>query len=297
MARGKTVQLFLMNGAANGPKKATIGNWTGITYLIPRTDVGELKHREDLKQTGVYLLFGTDDDDVDKVYIGQARERKNGAGVLGRIIEHIGEEKLDYWTHAVALVTSNNSFGPTEISYLENQFTNLAKEAGRYQVTNGNDPSPGTVTEEKEAELDEFIDYARLVIGALGYRVFEPADDVKANNQPLGGAEPTLQLTRHGLVARGRQTADGFVVLSGSQLRALDDFYKSAPDSARKNREKYADRIDSSNVLTSDLLFRSPSGAAAFVCGTSSNGFVDWKMPDGRTLGELERREQQDAEG
>ena len=82
----------------------------------------------------------------------------------------IFEEKLDYWTHAIALVTSNNSFGPTEISYLENQFTNIAKDAGRYQVTNGNDPSPGTVTEEKQAELDEFIDYARLITGALGYR-------------------------------------------------------------------------------------------------------------------------------
>lgn len=289
MARGKTVQLFLMNGTASGPKKATIGNWTGITYLVPRTDVHDLKNREDLKQTGVYLLFGTDETDVDKVYIGQARERKNGAGVLGRIIEHIGEEKLDYWTHAIAFVTSNNSFGPTEISYLENQFTQLAKDAGRYEVTNGNDPSPGTVTEEKQAELDEFIDYARLVTGALGYRVFEPADDIKSEVQPLGVAEPTLQLTGYGLVARGRQTADGFVVLEGSQVRPVEEFTESAPSSARKDREKYANKIDSDNKLASDLLFRSPSGAAAFVYCRSANGLAEWKTADGRSLGELEQ--------
>lgn len=293
MARPKTVQLFLMNGTASGPKKATIGNWTGITYLIPRTDVSDLKSREDLKQTGVYLLFGTDDNDVDKVYIGQARERKNGDGVLGRIIEHIGEEKLDYWTHAIALVTSNNSFGPTEISYLENQFTNIAKDAGRYQVTNGNDPSPGTVTEEKQAELDEFIDYARLITGALGYRVFEPVDDVKAKDKPLGGAEPTLQLTGYGLLARGRRTADGFVVLAGSLLRPIDDFVPTAPSAAYNDREKYADRINAENRLTADVLFRSPSGAASFVYGRSANGLAEWKTSDGRTLGDLEQREQQ----
>ncbi|WP_406708862.1 GIY-YIG nuclease family protein [Trueperella pyogenes] len=153
MANPKTVQLFLIDGTARGPLKATISNWTGITYLIPRTEIDALKDRPDLNQTGVYLLFGTDDDDDVKVYIGQARERKNRAGVLGRIAEHIGEEKRDYWTHAVAFVTSNNSFGPTEISYLENQFTNLARRADRFEVTNGNEPSPGTVTEEKKQSL------------------------------------------------------------------------------------------------------------------------------------------------
>lgn len=205
----------------------------------------------------------------------------------------IFEEKLDYWTHAIALVTSNNSFGPTEISYLENQFTNIAKDAGRYQVTNGNDPSPGTVTEEKQAELDEFIDYARLITGALGYRVFEPVDDVKARDKPLGGAEPTLQLTGYGLLARGRQTADGFVVLAGSLLRPIDEFVPTAPSAAYNDREKYADRIDAENRLTADVLFRSPSGAASFVYGRSANGFAEWKTSDGRTLGDLEQREQQ----
>ena len=61
----------------------------------------------------------------------------------------------DYWTEAVAITTTNNSFGPTEISYLENQFTQLAKNANRYIVKNGNEPNPGNITEEKESELEE----------------------------------------------------------------------------------------------------------------------------------------------
>jgi len=44
--------------------------------------------------------------------------------------------------------------GATEISYLENKFTNLAIDTDRYKVRNGNDPNTGNVTEEKEAELE-----------------------------------------------------------------------------------------------------------------------------------------------
>lgn len=54
-----------------------------------------------------------------------------------------------YFSDAVMLTTQNNSFGPTEISYLENKFTNMAIEIDRYQVRNENDPNPGNVTEEK----------------------------------------------------------------------------------------------------------------------------------------------------
>lgn len=295
MANPKTVQLFLIDGTARGPLKATISNWTGITYLIPRTEIDALKDRPDLNQTGVYLLFGTDDDDVVKVYIGQARERKNRAGVLGRIAEHIGEEKRDYWTHAVAFVASNNSFGPTEISYLENQFTNLARRADRFEVTNGNEPSPGTVTEEKKAELDEFIKYARLVIGALGYKVFDPVDDTKSAPHPAEDAEPILRLSRYGLQASGRQSTDGFVVLAGSQLRPIENFNPSSPKSALQNREKFASKI-SGNTLMSDVLLGSPSGAASFVYGASANGLTEWKTDDGVTLAQLERGHTQNSQ-
>ena len=137
----KTIQLFLMDGTSQGRLKATLSNWTGITYLLPRTMLQRSKDRADLQQTGVYLLFGVDDDGSERVYIGQARERKNQNGVLGRLIEHTVNNSKDYWTHAIVLVTSNNSFGPTEISYLENRFVTLAHESKRYEIDKGNEPS------------------------------------------------------------------------------------------------------------------------------------------------------------
>ena len=157
--RGKSINLFLMDGDASGRIKCTLANWTGVAYKIPRTELDKCKERNDLKQSGVYFLFGTSDETGNGVvYIGQAGARKNGEGILNRLMEHKRNPEKDYWTEAIFFTTSNNSLGPTEISYLENRFCNLAIAANRYDVKNGNDPTQGNITEEKESEMEEFID-------------------------------------------------------------------------------------------------------------------------------------------
>lgn len=147
MSQGKNINLFLMDGEASGRIKCTLANWTGIAYKIPRTMLDKARDISYLDQTGVYFLFGTTEAAGDPVvYVGQAGIRKNGRGILCRLDEHRRDSEMDYWTEAVAFTTSNNSFGPTEISYLENRFCNMAKEAKRYFVKNSNDPSPITIT-------------------------------------------------------------------------------------------------------------------------------------------------------
>lgn len=80
----------------------TLQNWTGVVYRIPRTDLDRCKDRDDLSQSGVYFLFGvTEDTDEDAVYVGQAGVRKNGEGILYRLMEHKRNAQKDYWTEAV----------------------------------------------------------------------------------------------------------------------------------------------------------------------------------------------------
>lgn len=87
--RGKNIQLFLMDGESGGRIKCTLANWTGVAYKIPRTELDKCKERDDLKQSGVYFLFGTSDETgKGVVYIGQAGARKNGEGILNRLQEH-----------------------------------------------------------------------------------------------------------------------------------------------------------------------------------------------------------------
>ena len=295
MAAPRTVQLFLMDGSPNGRIKCSLDNWVGKVYLIPRTEITRSKDRPELAQSGIYLLFGTDIKTGEELlYVGQARERKNGNGVLARVAEHLGEEKLDYFTHAILIIDSDNSFGPTEISYLENAFYQQALVADRVRAVNGNDPSPGNVTEEKKAALDEFISMAKILIGSLGYRVFDAVDDAKTLTQNPSEAappsvEPLLFLNSAGASGSGRQTTDGFVVLAGAKLRA--GMTHSVPESARKNREKLAERISEDGELLRDTLFTSPSAASDFLTGSSTSGKVYWKTADGVTLRDLEAAE------
>ena len=298
MTRGKNIQLYLMDGDATGRIKCTLANWTGIAYKIPRTELDKCKARNDLRQSGVYFLFGTSDaTDVPVVYIGQAGARKNGEGILNRLQEHKRNPDKDYWTEAVVFTTSNNSFGPTEISYLENRFCKLALTAQRYEVKNGNDPTSGNITEEKESELEEFVDYALLIMGTLGYKIFVPLTKKEAaDTQCCGKADQPLEielfLTRtikkYGITvnAVAKQTNEGFVVFKGSVISPKVDHTISS--GIRKRRETA--QIDGNHVLQEDVLFRSPSGAAMFVIGKSANGWEAWRTADGKTLHDLENK-------
>lgn len=288
---GKNINIFLMDGTANGRIKCTLANWTGVAYRIPRVDLELCKERNDLKQSGVYFLFGESDETSEPmVYVGQAGARKNGEGILYRLQEHRKNPAKDYWSEAIVFTTSNNSFGPTEISYLENRFCAMANDTHRYAVKNENEPTQGNVTEEKESELEEFIEYAKIVMGVLGHKVFEPFIATESAGKGEAGSasdkHATFFINKRGAAAKAIQTSEGLVVLSGSVLSK--DATRSCPDSAINARKKYCDVIDENMVLLKDVPFKTPSGASCFVLLRSSNGNTEWATEQGIPFGQFE---------
>ena len=288
-----------MDGDASGRIKCTLANWTGVAFKIPRTELDRCKDRDDLKQSGVYFLFGTSDETgKGVVYIGQAGARKNGEGILNRLQEHKRNPEKDYWTEAVVFTTSNNSLGATEISYLENRFCNMAISAKRYDVKNGNDPNPGTITEEKESEMEEFIDYAKVIMGTLGHKLFDPVskpvtaipvaqpDEAKETGAPLHMERRIKGVGK--VEADGIQTSEGFVVLQGSHISLVDD--DTIPMTIKERRKNAP--MDENGILKDDMLFTSPSYAAMFVIGKSANGLTSWRTADGKTLKSLEAEQE-----
>ena len=283
-----------MDGEVTGRIKCTLSNWTGVAYKIPRSHLDKCKDRQDLKQSGVYFLFGKNDDGADEVYIGQAGIRKNGEGVLFRVSEHLKDET--YFSDAVMLTTQNNSFGPTEISYLENEFTNIAIDVDRYKVRNGNDPNPGHVTEEKESELEDFVEYSKMVLGVLGYKIFVPIvkKEVKIENKidddEIFYLSSKTKKSGKSINATCKRTSEGFVVLKDSMIETIDS--KSLPNSIKELRDKCkANNEIFDGKLTKNYLFNSPSYAAMFVLGMSRNGKTEWKTKAGITLKALEEKE------
>lgn len=294
MSLGKNFNLFLIDGEVTGRIKCTLSNWTGLAYKIPRSYLEKSKERQDLKQSGVYFLIEKNENGDDEVYIGQASTRKNGEGVLFRVIEHLKDNK--YFSEVVILTTQNNSFGATEISYLENRFTNLALETGRYTVRNGNEPNIGNVTEEKESELEEFIQYSKMVLGVLGYKVFIPILNTTEKIIEKNQKESKFYLSRKSkksqqlIQASCIRTNEGFVILKGSMIEEIDS--DAIPLAIKELRTKCkANKEIFNGKLTRNLLFNSPSYAAAFVLGMQTNGRVEWKDENGITLKELENLE------
>lgn len=284
----KSINLFLIDDDPTGKIKCTLQNWTGVVYKIPRNQIENWKEWKSqisnhLKQTGVYFLLGKNEDSGEPIiYIGQASIRKNGEGIIRRLLEHSKNEKESYykdWNETIVLTTQNDVLGATEISYLENKLTNLAKAVGRYKVYNSVEPNQGNITEEKESEMEEFIKLSKMIVGVLGHKVFEtPVDKINLNPN-------TLLLKSNEFKFNGKYNAkgiisnEGFVVLKGSEISPT--IKKSCPPAIIKARQQYSNKMIN-YILTIDIPFNSASAAAKFVGGSSLSGNACWITKDGK---------------
>lgn len=297
MNNSKNFNLYLMDGDVTGRIKCTLANWTGIAYKIPRSYLDKCEDRQDLRQSGVYFLFGKNDNGEDEVYIGQA----GGEGVLFKVAEDLKDEA--YFSDVrdvVILITQNNSFGLAEVNYLESRFIDTAMDVGRFNVRCGINLDPGNVTEEKESELDDFIEYSKMVLGVLGYKLFVSLvkvteeetikeETIKENEELILYLSRKIKKSDRIIEAKCMKTDKGFVVLSGSMIEETDS--KSIPKTIKSIRRKCRRRnkiVD--GKITGNYLFNSPSSAASFVLGMNTNGKTDWKTEDGLTLNELEAK-------
>lgn len=107
-------------------------------------------------------------------------------------------------------------------------------------------------------------------------------EDTKSDS---GSTEIILQLKRTikgvgTIEATGKQTSEGFVVLKGTHISPNDD--NTIPVILREQRKGTG--LDDNGCLMEDILFNSPSYAAMFVFGKSTNGLTSWKTEDGMRL-------------
>ena len=276
MAKSTLINLFLIDGTANGRIKCTINGRTGIIFKVTRKDLSKCKDRDELKHDGVYFLLG-EEDEQQKIYVGQASSRKNGKGILGRLTEHDRNGDKNFWSEAIAFTTSDNSFGATEISWLENKFCNLAIAAGRCVVMNGNEPPPGNVSEEKESELEEQAEFVLLILSAIGYKIFEPQPKI-ISPPVVESTEEIFYLSRfvkrlgRKINAQMKRTPTGYKVLAGSEVSPLDAEKLSVPLKKLRHSDKVAN-----GILLEDIEFPSANMAGEFVVGNYVIAKQEWK--------------------
>lgn len=279
MTFGKTIKMFLIDGDPSGRLTCELSNWTGLAYRIPRTEVKKCTDRPNLNSTGVYMLFGRNEDDKEAVYIGEAEE------VYKRLQDHLREK--DFWNEVIVFISKDENLNKAHIKYIENKIYEKAKATNRYFVMNGNIPPMPSISEPDRAEMDEYISNLMMMVSTLGHKLFE---EIKDNTEIIENDIFSIEAAR-GANAKGVQTQEGFVVLKGSKI--AKDYVNSYSERSIAKRNELIQQekvtvINEEFVVIEDLLFASPSAAADIVMGRSANGLTEWKNRDGKTLKELQ---------
>lgn len=288
MRHGKTIKIFLLEGDPNGRMTCELSNWTGKAYKIPRILVPGSDDRSDLKNTGIYLLFGKNEAGMDKVYIGEAES------VLIRLKQQLPAK--EYWNEAIVFVSKDDNLNKAHVKYLENRLYEQAKKAGRFELDNSSIPTQSSISESDRAEMEEFLENIRLLVNTLGHKVFEEKrEPATILNEPrisfsIKGAR--------GAEAQGQRTTDGFVVFKGS--KASETVTPSFPSSLKNLRERLLESgtLVADNgllVFQEDYILGSPSTAAMVVLGRPSNGLLEWKDAQGQTLKSIESADETES--
>ncbi len=270
----KTIKTFLMDGVHNGRMYCELSNWTGRVYKIPRTMIKESSEREDLNKSGVYLLFGKDNDDKEKVYIGESE------GIFDRLKQHL--DTKEFFNEVVAVVSKDDNLNKAHIKFLEHTMYKAAEKAGRFVLDNTNVPKKSAISEADEAEMNEFFHNMKLLTGTLGYKVFEEIGESATKN-----TKKYYLKSARGADATGERTSEGFVVHKGSRIAR--DTTPSMDKSLIKKRQHLMENgkikeIDGNLVVRNNEIFSSPSMAASIVAGRSANGLLEWKDKNGKSL-------------
>lgn len=279
MKFGKTIKIFLIDGDPNGRLTCELSNWTGKAYKIPRIKVKDCNDRDDLQNTGVYLLFGKDEDGREQVYIGEAE------AILKRLNQQLTQK--EFWNEAIVFISKDENLNKAHIKYLENRLYEIAKYGNRYKVENSVIPTQSSISESDTAEMEEFIENVKMLTNTLGHKVFEEKRETKTKQK---SAVFYIKAAR-GADAQGEPTSDGFVVFKGS--KATGDTVASITQNFVTLRNKLINegilkKSDDVYEFPEDFIFSSPSAASSIVLGRNSNGLTEWKLKDGKTLRDFE---------
>jgi len=275
-----SIKVFLPGGDPDGLRIIEKSNWSGSGLVVPRALFGEAKERKELARTGVYVLVGPPEESgLARVYIGE------GDPIRPRLEQHV--VRKDFWTSCVTFTSKDENLNKAHVQYLEARLIALATDAKRCVLDNGNAPQLPSLSEADAADAEGFLSEMMLCFPVLGIGIFS-----KAAREQQRGAE--LFLKAKGVEARGAEAAQGFVVRSGS--RAV----KSEVPSCLAYLKQLRSVLVANGVLkpsgegfvfSQDYLFASPSTASGVVLGRSSNGRMDWKTKNGKTLKAIQEAE------
>ncbi|MEX0159798.1 MULTISPECIES: GIY-YIG nuclease family protein [unclassified Microbacterium] len=298
---GKQVKLFLADGTPGGLTTAEITNWTGSIVSARRSDLAELVAREEAERTGVYLLLGEDEHAVGgtRCYVGEADT------VATRLRSHAKEKP--FWSQAVIVTSKDTNLTKSHVRYLESRLIELATQAGRVTLENGTAPPRPRLPEADLSDMEYFLGQLQIVLPVLGVNAIRVRPTAGASGSSEYAVSPIFRLKnpKQGVDAKAQQIDGEFVMLSGSLVVPVWHGVGNAASTQRayaSYRARHEELVADGSIMvenktgrtTRDLVFSSPSTAAAVALGRSCNGRVEWVSVEG-SFGVWESRGVADA--
>lgn len=271
----KKLETIYHNGQPDGIRSIRRNLSTMTVYVIPRPLLAEAKTISGINRPGIYYLINENDDNkIAQIYIGQTR---NG---ISRLDDH--NRSKDFWNKAIMFLADSKIFSLDMISGLEKFAIIKAQESKRYKVENTVVPKY-EIDKYDMASVEEIYDEIQFIMGTQGYKM----DNVK-----LSTSSDIFHTTRNGISALGTYDGEKFQVLEGSQIN-IDKQVRLV----RYNKQRAEllasgeiSQVDGKYFLNITIEFNTPSGASDFVLGGSTNGWVEWKNSEGKTLDEIFRK-------
>lgn len=276
MAISKKLEIIYHNGQPDGIRSIRRHLSTMTTYVIPRPLLSEAKKLSGINRPGIYYLISENDNNrIAQIYIGQTR---NG---VARLDDH--NRSKDFWNKAIMFLADNKTFSLDMISGLEAYAINKAHDSNRYKVENSVNPKY-EIDEYDLPLIEEVYEEIQFIMATQGYKM----DNTRGT---LNEAE-TLHTTRNGVLAFGVYDGECFEVLEGSEVDMSRKCHSAVMEKQRQTAVANGDIVcdNGKYKLKVSVSFASPSSAAMFVLGGSTNGWVEWKDKEGKTLDVLYRK-------
>lgn len=279
-AKPFSLRIFVADGDPDGLRVVERSNWIGRALIFPRTLLPKVKQRDEFGQTGVYLLLGPREDGGEALYIGE------GDPIRPRLETHYAQK--DFWNRAVCFTAAGAQLNKAHVQFLEASLIRLAKAAKRLPLDNVKQEAEPSLSEADRADMQVFLENMLGMLPVLGVHAFEQVAAISATATAL------LSCKGKGVVAKGYEASQGFVVTAGSHAvrEAVPSMEKHLHGMFELRQELIANGVlepdDNRYSFAQDYVFSSPSTAAAAVLGRSANGRIEWKDSSGRTLKELQ---------
>lgn len=264
---------MIIPGESSGVKIIEIANWTGKAFIVPRASLKDIKERPEAKHPALYFLFGESDESTNqKLYIGESEN------FYDRLINH--DANKDFWNFAVIFT---GGLDKAKVRYLE--YLATSKHTGRFDILNSTERNENALKEYDEISTKDFFETVKFVLSVLGYPVFEEVgksiSDSKIYTLKADGSDAKAQLLDDGSLN----------VFKGSlaRIKETETFFgwsKAAREKFISDGTLVKNDDNISYIYTRDVLFKSPSAAAATTTGRSINGWTAWKDEKGNTLDE-----------